>query len=115
MSNDTVVELRQTPATKKTKKAAPKKEVKKAATKEKEPEPVNSKKDKYGFRPGCIKSRAADMYCSEDGATLAEIKNKTGSTQYNVLKELEKQGYTITKKFVDGRGARPIIRFWATK
>ena len=32
------------------------------------------------------------------GATMAEVKTKTGSNQYNVLKWLERQGHTIKRK-----------------
>jgi len=54
-----------------------------------------STKDDFGLRKGTNTAKAATMF--RKGATMAEVKNKTGSNQYNCLKWLEKQGHQITK------------------
>ena len=55
-----------------------------------------STKDKFGLRKGSNTQKAATMFTK--GATMADVKAKTGSNQYNVLKWLEKQGHKITRK-----------------
>ena len=52
-------------------------------------------KDSFGLRKGSNTQKAATMFTK--GATMADVKAKTGSNQYNVLKWLEKQGHQITK------------------
>ena len=49
-----------------------------------------------GLRKGTNTAKAATMF--RKGATMAEVKTKTGSNQYNVLKWLERQGHTIKRK-----------------
>ena len=56
----------------------------------------NATKDSFGLRKGSNTAKAATMF--RKGATMAEVKTKTGSNQYNVLKWLEKQGHKITRK-----------------
>lgn len=43
-----------------------------------------SKRDKYGLRVGSKVSRAVAMF--EKGCTMADVKEATGSPQYNMLK-----------------------------
>jgi len=68
--------------------------------------------DDYGFRKGSIRSKAAVMYASAKGATLAEVRAKLGGTQYNMMTELKKRGFKITTKVVDGVGNRPASRYF---
>lgn len=90
-------------------KAAP---AKKAAGKaRKAPVRDPAKLDQFGFRKGSIKSQAAQMYATKKGSTLGEIKEKLGSTQFNLLTQLEEKGWTIGKKFEDGAGNRKITRY----
>jgi len=52
-------------------------------------------KDKFGLRKGTNTQKAATMFAR--GSTMANVKAKVGSNQYNVLKWLERQGHKITK------------------
>ena len=54
-------------------------------------------RDKFGLKKGSNTQKAATMF--RKGATMADVKTKTGSNQYNVLKWLEKQGHKITRKY----------------
>ena len=65
------------------------------ATKEKTKTTKTATKDDFGLRKGSNTAKAATMF--RKGATMADVKTKTGSNQYNVLKWLEKQGHQITK------------------
>ena len=53
-------------------------------------------KDTFGLKKGTNPQKAATMF--RKGATMADVKTKTGSNQYNVLKWLEAQGHKITRK-----------------
>lgn len=109
------------PAAPKAKKAASKPAKGKAAPKAKAPKPAKAKAskpkgeklplDKFGFREGSIKSKAAAMYADGNGATLAEVKKKLGSVQLNLLKELEGLGFKVTKKREAEDGKRPSTRY----
>lgn len=52
--------------------------------------------DKYGFRLGSKRSIAAKLY--ERGATQAEVKAATDTTQYNMPKDAEKRGHNVRRK-----------------
>ena len=65
------------------------------ATKEKTTKKTATKDD-FGLRKGTNTAKAATMF--RKGATMVDVKAKTGSNQYNVLKWLEKQGHKITRK-----------------
>ncbi len=67
--------------------------------------------DRFGFREGSVKSKAAAMYADGKGATLAEVKEALGSVQLNLLKELEGKGFTVTKKREAQEGQRPSTRY----
>lgn len=67
--------------------------------------------DEFGYRKGSMKSRAAAMYAAKRGATLAEVKEKLGSVQLNVLTELEAKGFKVTKSKEAGDGARQVTRY----
>lgn len=69
------------------------------------------KLDQFGFRLGSKKSKAAAMYGSKNGATLAETKKALKSTQYNVLTELESKGYKIKRTPDSGDEDRKVTRF----
>jgi len=70
-----------------------------------------AKVDRYGFREGTARSIAAAMYSAPKGATLAEVKAKTGTVQYNILNELRAKGYKVTTKEVAGQANRPATRY----
>lgn len=63
-----------------------------AATEKKE-------RDQFGFAIGNNRNIAALMLLK--GCTMAEVKTKTGYSQYNTLKALKDQGHTIESK--DGK------------
>lgn len=95
------------------KKAAPKK-AKSAQPKAKaKPRQANPDTvDEFGLRKGSIKSKAAAMYASAKGATLAEVKAKLGSIQYNVLKQLRDKGFKVTEtEEVNKKTGRKASRF----
>ena len=68
-------------------------------------------KDKFGFREGSLKSRAAAMYAVKKGATLEEVKEALGSVQLNLLKDLEGKGHTVKKTKEPGEGKRQVTRY----
>ena len=65
------------------------------ATKEKTTKKTATKDD-FGLRKGSNTAKAATMF--RKGATMKEVKTKTGANQYNVLVWLEKQGHKVTRK-----------------
>jgi len=68
--------------------------------------------DKYGLKVGSLRSKAAALYASKKGATLQEVSEKLdSSTQFNVLKELEKKGFTVERTTENGKGRRQVTRF----
>lgn len=70
-----------------------------------------TKLDKYGFRVGSLKSRAAAMYAGKKGATLAEVKEALKSTQFNVLSELQEKGFKIDHNPATGESGRKVTRY----
>ena len=70
------------------------------------------KLDQFGFRLGSKKSKAAAMYGSKNGATLAETKKKFGSAQYNVLSELMGKGFKIKRTVATSEEGRKNTRFY---
>ncbi len=96
------------------KKAAPKAKAKaktkaKAKARQVNPDTV----DDFGLRKGSIKSKAAAMYASAKGATLAEVKAKLGSVQYNVLKQLRDKGFKVKEtEEVSKKTRRTSSRFF---
>lgn len=70
------------------------------------------KRDIYGYKEGSLKSKAAAMYASADGATMQEVKKKLGSVQLNLLTDLEERGCTVKKTKEEGNGARPVTRYF---
>jgi hypothetical protein len=87
-------------------KASPKKAKAKRAPRTRDP----AKLDEFGFRKGTIKSRAAAMY--KKGATLSQVKDEVGSVQFNLLTELETNGFEIKKTTVKGvAGARDSTKY----
>jgi hypothetical protein len=107
-------------------KAAPKKDAaksekpaKEAKAKAEKPakEKAPAKKvelDAFGFRKGSKKSQAAKLYSTKKGATLAEVKEATGSSQLNLLKELEEKGHKVEKEKVAGTGKKQVTRYKVT-
>lgn len=93
---------------KKTKAEKPAKAAGKKAAAEKKPA---AERDAFGFRKGSKKSEAAKLYSSKKGATLAEVKEKTGSSQLNLLKELEEKGWEISRTKVGGEGKKQVTRY----
>lgn len=94
----------------KTAKAAEKSKAK--ATKPKAEAKPKAEKDQFGLRKGSAKSEAATLYARKSGATLEEVKERVGSIQLNVLKELEADGYEVRQEKQERKGKRPITRYW---
>lgn len=67
--------------------------------------------DAFGFRTGSLKSKAAALYASGNGATLSEIKAKLKSSQFNLLTELKAKKFKIKRTLVPGVGARKATRY----
>ena len=63
---------------------------------------TQTKKDQFGFREGSACSIAAAMWLGPEGATMAEVKAKTNSGQYNALRRIKEAGHTVSKD-EDGR------------
>jgi hypothetical protein len=78
-------------------KATEKKEVKKPAKKtQAKPVKTGTKNtDKFGLRADSKRSKVA-MDLSTGKFTMSEIKEKYGDTHYNLLRQLEKNGYTVS-------------------
>lgn len=72
----------------------------------------SSKLDEWGYRPGSLKSRAAEMYAREQGATLEEVKSALNSVQLNLLKDLEGRGFPVRREKEDGKGGRKVTRYF---
>lgn len=70
-----------------------------------------AKLDEFGLRLGSMKSKAAKMYSTKKGATLAEVKEALESTQFNVLTEMEAKGHTVDRSQEDGEGNRKVTRY----
>lgn len=131
MSEQTVSEEVEAPKVKAPKKAPAKKAVKakakaekpaKKATAAKAPDKAKAakpkaekkakaEKDQWGLRKGSSKSEAAAMYARKNGATLDEVKEKIGSIQLNVLKELEAEGHKVEREKIERKGKRPLTRY----
>jgi hypothetical protein len=69
-------------------------------------------RDKFGLRKGSARSEAATMYARKSGATLAEVKERVGSIQLNVLTTLAKNGWEVDKDTEKRAGGRPVTRYW---
>ncbi len=70
--------------------------MKKAPAKKTTAKKAEVKKDAFGLRPGTKTATAASMF--RKGASMADVKKRTGSNQYNILKFLENQGHKVTRK-----------------
>ena len=68
--------------------------------------------DKFGYREGSIKSKAAALYGSKSGATFGEVKDKLGSNQLNLLTELGNKGFTIKRVKEKGKSDRQVTRYF---
>lgn len=67
-------------------------------------------RDQFGFRKDSKKAKAAAMYSSKKGATLAEVKDKIGSSQLNLLTELEGR-VKVEKTKEKGAGKKQVTRY----
>ena len=83
----------------------------KAAPKKRARVKVQASRDKFGFRVGSLKSKAAAMYASKNGATLAEVKAALHSPQFNLLTELKDRRVKIKTTLVPGEGTRKVTRY----
>ena len=72
----------------------------------------STEKDKFGLRKGSARSEAAAMYARKSGATLAEVEERVGSIQLNVLTALAKNGWEVEKDAEKRAGGRPVTRYW---
>jgi hypothetical protein len=84
----------------------------KAVAKASKPRNVDpAKLDRFGLRLNSLKSRAAALYAAKRGATLADVREAVGSTQFNVITELEGRGFKIQRDQVQGKGAKMATRY----
>lgn len=69
--------------------------------------------DTFGYTKDCLKSKACIMYSNKKtkGATLAEVREALDSTQFNVLPEVEKRGWKVTRTKEPGEGNRKVTRY----
>jgi len=69
--------------------------------------------DAFGFRKGSLKSKAAAMYAAKGGATLAAVKAKLKSTQFNLLTELKARAkeFRVERSLVAGVGKRKATAY----
>lgn len=109
-------DAKKAPAKEKGKKAAAKKApAKKGASKKTEAKKAAPKKapverDQFGFRKGTKKSEAAKLYASKKGATLQEVKEKIGSSQLNLLKELDGK-FKVEKTKQERKDQKSVTRY----
>lgn len=68
--------------------------------------------DKYGFRIGTMKSKAAALYARKEGATVDEVRDEVNSLQLNLLTTLEKQGFTVKREKEKKPSGRIITRYF---
>jgi hypothetical protein len=61
--------------------------------------------DAFGLRKGSNVSKAAALAARPDGATMGEMIDVTGDTQYNVFRRLESHGFKVRREG-QGRGMR---------
>jgi hypothetical protein len=61
--------------------------------------------DAFGLRTGTSVSKAASLAARPSGATMGELIDATGDTQYNIFKRLEAKGHSIRRDGA-GRGMR---------
>lgn len=94
---------------------APKKAAAKVAAKAPRKAKPATPRDAYGFGEGTLKSRAAAMYAHKKGATVGEVKAALGAIQFNLLKQLEGQGYKVTRTKEAGEGNKKITRYKLSK
>lgn len=64
-----------------------------------------TERDNFGLPSGSNVSEAARLAARPSGATMGEIIDATGDTQYNVFKRLESKGYLVRREGT-GRGMR---------
>lgn len=96
-------------AAKPAKRAAKASPAKAKAAKPRQRDP--SKLDQYGYRKGTTRSLAAALYATKRGATLAETKERFGTTQFNVLTELKARGHKISERLERSDKGRTVKRF----
>lgn len=75
------------------------------------PAKKKAERDQFGFRKNSKRSEAAKLYSTKKGATLNEIKEKTGSSQLNLLTELEGKGFKIERTKEKGKGKKEVTRY----
>jgi hypothetical protein len=72
---------------------------------------VPAERDQFGFRKGSKKSQAAALYATKKGATLNEVKEKTGSSQLNLLTELKNRKMKVLTSKEKGTGKKQVTRY----
>ena len=72
-----------------------------------------AKLDEYGFRVDSIRSKAAKLYATGNGATMEEVSEKLScAPQLNILRSLENRGYKVTvTKVINKAWPRPRNRY----
>lgn len=93
------------------KKAKGNGKTKKVAAKKPAKSKTPIERDQFGFRIGSKKSDAAKLYASKRGATLGEVKEKTGSSQLNLLTELKNRKIKVEQSKEKGTGKKQVTRY----
>jgi len=78
----------------------------------KTPHALNIKaQELFGFPLDTKKNRAAAMYLSPQGATTDEVIQEVGDPKINLLKEVEKMGYTVDRSKVRSSSGRDVTKY----
>jgi hypothetical protein len=78
----------------------------------KTPNALNIKaQELFGFALSTKKNRAAAMYLSPQGATTDEVIQEVGDSKLNLLKEVEKKGYTVDRSKVRSASGRDVTKY----
>lgn len=70
-----------------------------------------TKVNEFGFRVGTKRAAACDMF--KEGAKMSEVKDAIGSSFYNLLIKLTKDGHKVIKSKKDPNDKTPKIKIVA--
>ena len=90
------------------------KPVKKPEVKTKKPS-KDVELDKFSFKIGTIKSKAASMYARKSGASTEEVEEEFNGAQLNLLKEAAERGHTVKKEKTQRKDGRSVTRYYLSE
>ncbi len=95
------------------------KKVAKSAKVKKATKATGRKLDKFGFVADKKRSKVAEMYARDEGASTSEVKRKHGHPHLNMLNSLEERGkkdktflYTVDKTKKENKAGRVVTRYF---